>query len=82
MKKLLLLFCLVTLVAQPAFARNFTPKECPIVGNTKTETYYLPTSKNYKMMLMDDKKADNRNCFKTEQYAKDSGYHKAGTKKH
>ncbi|MBY0404603.1 MAG: hypothetical protein K2X66_11940 [Cyanobacteria bacterium] len=77
MKKLLLVLALFSIVAQPAMARNFGSFECPIVGDTKTKAYYLPSNPQYGFKLNDTSHGDNRNCFKTEKLAKDASYHRA-----
>jgi hypothetical protein len=77
MKKLLIAACALVLFAQPAMAIDFTHKTCPIVGHTKTQKYYMPTSKMYKSMLRDNHKNDFRNCFLNEKNAKDAGYKRA-----
>lgn len=77
MKKVLIALCALAVLAQPAMARDFKPRECPIAGNTQKKVYYMPSSKMYKAMLRDNHKTDYRNCFVNEQNAKGAGYKRA-----
>ena len=61
-----------------AFGRNFTEKECPIVGNSETYIYHLPGDRNYGQMLQENKvKKDNRVCFKLRVEAEKAGYRRS-----
>lgn len=68
---LLLVFCFKT------FAADYTPTECPVVGNTKSKIYHIPGKKSYAKMLRQNKAGDNRKCFKTENEASEAGFRKA-----
>ena len=62
---------------QPAYAKDFTPLECPVVGNTNSHIYHVPGGRNYAKMLRQNKGGDNRKCFKTEDEAKRGGYRRS-----
>ncbi len=71
--------CVAFALPLSGYARDYTPEECPIVGNTKTGIYHTRGGMNYRMMLQENKskKKDNRRCFKSELEAKMAGYRKA-----
>jgi len=75
MKKLIILF--IFLSTPLVFAKNYTPAECPVVGNTQSYIFHIPGGKFYKRMLVKNKHVDNRKCFKTQQEAKTAGYRKS-----
>jgi hypothetical protein len=61
-------------------ARDFSPEECPVVGNTNSKIYHTQGGLNYRRMLQENKNgADNRECFQTEKAAQDAGYRKSKT---
>ena len=61
-----------------AFGRDYTEKECPIVGNSETHIYHLPGDRNYGQMLKENKKMkDNRVCFKLRVEAEKAGYRRS-----
>jgi hypothetical protein len=76
----LLISTLVTLAllfSGAALAKDFTPNECPVVGNTSSMIYHTQGQKYYDRMLTRNKGKDNRRCFKTEQEAQKQGYRKS-----
>lgn len=58
-------------------AADYTPEECPVVGNTDSKIYHVPGGMSYSKMLRQNKKGDNRQCFKSEKEAIAAGYRKA-----
>lgn len=72
----LLVVVFVLSASSSAFGRNFTEKECPVVGNPETLIYHLPGDRNYEQMLQEnkEKKKDNRVCFKSRLEAEKAGY--------
>ncbi len=64
----------ITCTASAALARDFSPKECPVIGNTKRHIFHVKGCPNYEQMLVKNKYNDNRKCFKTRDAAKASGY--------
>ena len=77
MKRSLLLFlgllCLV-LMASPAWARDYTSRECPVVGNTQSRIYHVPGGNFYPRMLRQNQGLDNRRCFTSEAQARAAGF--------
>ena len=79
------MWVLPMLLALPAAAKDYTPDECPVVGNTESGIYHVPGGLHYSEMLRENKdvkegkKKDNRQCFGTEQDAKKAGYRKSKT---
>lgn len=71
-----LVVALVLSASSVAFGRDFTEKECPLVGNSETYIYHLPGDPNYGQMLQEnkEKKKDNRVCFKSRVEAEKAGY--------
>ncbi|MBM4125225.1 MAG: hypothetical protein FJ246_09800 [Nitrospira sp.] len=71
---------LSSLLPIPGSARDFTPKECPVVGNKNSKIYHTPGGLNYRRMLQENKRgADNRVCFPNEEAARTAGYRKSKT---
>lgn len=70
------LIVLQVLVGQIAFAKNFTPAECPVVGNTDSKKFHT-SGHLYKKMLIKNKGSDNRICFKNVSEAMESGFVKS-----
>jgi hypothetical protein len=70
---------LVSLIFIPmrGFAKDYTPEECPVVGNTNSKIYHLPGGRSYAKMLRENTHGDNRQCFKTEDEATKAGYRKS-----
>ena len=62
-----------------ASARDYTPQECPVVGNKNSRIYHTPGGRHYRQMLQENKRGDNRACFRTEEAAKAAGYRKSKT---
>ena len=77
----LLTAILLLLLASPfvASARDYTPQQCPVVGNTNSRIYHTPGGRHYRQMLQENKRGDNRVCFRTEEAAKAAGYRKSKT---
>ena len=73
------LFTLGTSAFGVDYKRDLTKKECPVIANKKTKIYHVEGQKKYKQMLKknEDKKVDNRKCFKTAINAEKAGYVKA-----
>jgi hypothetical protein len=69
-------FCLA-LVVPSAFARDYSPAECPVVGNTSSRIYHVAGGRHYAKMLRQNQSGDNRKCFKTTAEATSSGYRQA-----
>jgi hypothetical protein len=68
----------VLATATAAFARDYTPAECPVVGNSKTHIYHVPGDRNYRQMLVENKTGkDNRVCFKSPPAAEIAGYRRS-----
>lgn len=67
------------IVSLQAQARNYTPEECPVIGNTETGIYHVPGDRNYRQMLVENKnkKKDNRGCFKSRLAAENAGYRRS-----
>lgn len=63
----------------PGSARDFTPKECPVVGNKDSRIYHVPGGMHYRRMLQKNKRGDNRVCFQSELAARMAGYRKSKT---
>lgn len=76
---------LTMLLSFPVHAKDYTPDECPVVGNTESGIYHVPGGLNYRRMLVENKdvkqgkRRDNRKCFRTEEDAKKDGYRKSKT---
>jgi hypothetical protein len=69
---------LVLSASSVAFGRDFTEKECPVVGNSETHIYHLPGDRNYGQMLQENnEKKDNRVCFKSRVEAEKAGYRRS-----
>lgn len=71
------LLTLLLMIAIPAFAKDYSPQECPVVGNLNSNIYHVPGGRSYAKMLRENSSGDNRKCFKTEQEAQKAGYRKA-----
>lgn len=66
-----------TLSSSLAFAKDYSPKECPVVGNTQSTIYHVPGGQFYGQMLKKNENGDNRKCFQSEQEAIKEGYRKS-----
>ena len=62
-----------------ASARDYTPKECPVVGNKNSGIYHTPGGRHYRQMLQENIRGDNRACFQNEDAARAAGYRKSKT---
>ena len=71
------LIILPFLVGPIAFAKNFTPAECPVVGNIKSKKFHVPGGAHYAEMLVKNEKKDNRRCFPNQAAAINVGYRKS-----
>jgi hypothetical protein len=75
----------LTFLSAAVYAKDYTPDECPVVGNTESGIYHVPGGLNYRRMLVENKavkegkRRDNRKCFRTEEEAKKDGYRKSKT---
>jgi len=73
-----LVIAVVVLTGTAAYARNYTPTECPVVGNSNTRIYHMAGDRNYRQMLVENKKGkDNRVCFKSSKGAESAGYRRS-----
>jgi methylphosphotriester-DNA--protein-cysteine methyltransferase len=74
--KYLLIACLLSLSLFPSFvkAKDFTPKECPFVGNTNSKIYHSAGGNSYAKMLRENQSGDNRRCFSSASQAQAAGY--------
>jgi hypothetical protein len=59
----------VALISTVSFAKDYTPEECPVVGNTNSKIYHTQDQIKYGQMLVKNKGQDNRKCFQTEKEA-------------
>lgn len=57
-----------------AFAKDYTPQQCPVVGNTNSMIYHQAGGQSYAKMLRENQSGDNRKCFKSAQQAQSAGY--------
>jgi hypothetical protein len=80
-KTLLIAASSLLLFFPPSFsaARDYTPQECPVVGNKNSGIYHTPGGRHYRQMLQENKRGDNRACFRTEEAARAAGYRKSKT---
>jgi hypothetical protein len=69
----------ILVVSTTVHARDYTPKECPAIGNSATRIYHVSEDPNYREMLIENKNAkrDNRMCFKSSRDAEKAGYRKS-----
>ncbi len=82
MKYLLLLTLAITLVS-PSWAKDFTPKEYPIVGNTHSKIFHEPDTRHYANIIRENKHSvDNRICFPDKLSAMDKEYKTAKSYRH
>jgi hypothetical protein len=72
-----LVVALVLAASSVTFGRDFTEKECPVVGNSETHIYHIPGDRNYRQMLQENTKKDNRVCFKSGAEAEKAGYRRS-----
>lgn len=76
-------YLLITLVmalflsSSIGYAKDFTKEECPVVGNTNSMIYHLPSQKFYDRMLIRNRGKDNRRCFPSEKDAQKEGYRRS-----
>lgn len=74
---LFLSLAVVLTTSSLALARDYTPKECPVVGNTNSKIYHVPGGRSYAKMLRQNHSGDNRQCFQSESSAQKAGYRRA-----
>lgn len=81
MRRLAIISLALMVLALPLLghARDFTPKECPVIGNKDSGIYHMPGGTHYHRMLQENMQKDNRVCFPNEQAAKAAGYRKSKT---
>jgi hypothetical protein len=80
MKTLFPILILAVLHYWPSYAgTDYSPTECPVVGNIDSKIFHVPGGKSYAKMLRKNKGKDNRKCFKTEKQAEDEGFRKSKT---
>lgn len=60
---------LLFILAPSVFAKDYSEKECPVVGNTKFEIFHVKGCPNYIQMLERNRGSDNRKCFKNHAEA-------------
>lgn len=78
MKYILISFYVFSCVAiSPILAKDYSPQECPVVGNSNSRIYHVPGGKSYAKILRQNRRGDNRVCFQTEQEAQGGGYRRA-----
>jgi hypothetical protein len=70
---------LLLISSSACIARDYTPQECPIVGNKNSGIYHVPGGRHYLKMLRKNKRGDNRDCFQNEAAAKAAGYRRSKT---
>lgn len=83
MRFLIGLFFVVT-IASASFAKDFSPQDCPVVGNKTSargkdgkKIYHVSGGQFYEMMLRENAGSDNRDCFSSEEAAQRAGYRKS-----
>ena len=69
-----MLSSLFLLLITNIIANDYTPKDCPVIGNTETHKFFVKGCPNYMQMLEQNKDKDNRICFKNRNEAKSNGY--------
>lgn len=75
--KLIKVMVLTVAVSAQVQAKDYSPGECPVVGNTNSRIYHVGSGRSYANMLRENKQGDNRACFKNEVEAEKNGYRKA-----
>lgn|GEM_PF-5107255 len=56
-------------------AKDYSSKDCPVIGNTNSSIYHTPGGRYYaKMLRLNQDGGDNRRCFQSTASAKTSGY--------
>jgi hypothetical protein len=78
MQTLLAAALVAVLLCIPAMAKDYTPKECPVVGNTNSMIYHVSGGHFYARMLRENPKGDNRQCFNSTKAAQAAGYRASG----
>jgi len=80
-KRVIALFSFATwmvMASMSVAAKDYTRRECPVIGNADSGIYHTPASDSYRKLLKGNQNgSDNRICFKTEQEARDAGYRKS-----
>ena len=57
-----------------AYAVDYSPLDCTVVGNLNSHIYHVQGGEFYARMLVKNKRGDNRVCFATENEARKAGY--------
>jgi hypothetical protein len=65
---------IIIFITVTSYAKDFTQEVCPVIGNIRSHKFFVKGCPNYLQMLEQNKKADNRKCFKTRQEAIQDGY--------
>lgn len=61
-----------------ARAKDYTRRECPVIGNSRSMIYHTPASESYRRMLEANLRGeDHRVCFRSEKEARAAGYRKS-----
>lgn len=60
------------------YSKDFSPEECPVVGNIEKMIYHMDGCPNYGMMLQKNKGPDNRMCFQKASDAIAEGFKVSG----
>jgi hypothetical protein len=77
MKLIALSFVLFIVTSNSALAHDYSPQECPVVGNTHSGIYHTAGGHSYAKMLRLNHSGDNRRCFKSTQEAQKAGFRAA-----
>jgi hypothetical protein len=72
-----ILFVSVLCLGQTSWAKDYTPEECPVIGNTHSHIFHVPGGRSYAKMLRQNKQGDNRQCFQSEAAAEKAGYRRS-----
>ncbi|HEY9685402.1 MAG TPA: hypothetical protein V6C52_00355 [Coleofasciculaceae cyanobacterium] len=77
-KAVLCLSASCLMVVSPALAQDYTPKECPVVADSKSQIFHVKGDRFYEQLLKQNQsKKDNRVCFKTQKEAREAGYRRS-----
>jgi hypothetical protein len=64
-------------IVPACLAKDYTPQQCPVIGNTNSQIFHVAGGRNYAKMLRQNKKGDNRQCFQSEAAAEKAGFRKS-----
>ncbi|HXF66307.1 MAG TPA: hypothetical protein VNK67_06400 [Burkholderiales bacterium] len=60
------------------WAKDYTRRECPVIGNSRSMIYHTPASDSYRRLLQANRRGeDHRVCFRSEKEARAAGYRKS-----